>query len=210
LTGRTKHFYVNPQRPNSDDALKVHGITDEFLADKPLFAAVVDELTEFLRDAEILIHNAPFDVSFMDIELGRIGRASFISHVAKVTDTLSMAREMFPGKSNSLDALCRRLEVDNSNRALHGALLDAGLLAETYIRMTRGQESLVIDVSHADSMGTDVVAAIDFAALELLVIEPSVEELAAHDALLTELDKACGGRTLWRAHGIMRAPLQGG
>jgi DNA polymerase-3 subunit epsilon len=200
LTGRSKHFYVNPQRANSEDALKIHGLSDEFLADKPLFVAVADELIEFLRDAEILIHNAPFDVSFMDIELGRIGRPPFTTQVAKVTDTLSMAREMFPGKSNSLDALCRRLEVDNSNRTLHGALLDAGLLAEAYIRMTRGQESLVIDMAQADAINGSVTTAIDFSALDLLVIEPSVEELIAHETVLADLDKASGGRTLWRAH----------
>jgi DNA polymerase-3 subunit epsilon len=130
LTGRSKHFYVNPQRASSDDALKVHGLTDEFLADKPLFASLVDELAEFLNGAEIVIHNAPFDVGFIDAELQRLGRAPFRSWVAKVTDSLTLAREMYPGKANSLDALCRRLEVDNTNRTLHGALLDAGLLAD--------------------------------------------------------------------------------
>ena len=126
--------------------MKVHGLTDEFLADKPLFAAVADELLEYVAGAEIMIHNAAFDVGFLDAELDApraTGRSR--SSWRKVTDSLSMAREMFPGKSNSLDALCRRLEVDNSNRTLHGALLDAGLLAEVYIRMTRGQDSLVID-----------------------------------------------------------------
>jgi len=199
LTGRNKHFYVNPQRPSSDDALKVHGLTDDFLADKPLFAAVADELAEFLSGAEIVIHNAPFDVGFMDAELQRLGRPPFVSVVAKVTDSLTLAREMYPGKANSLDALCRRLEVDNSNRTLHGALLDAGLLAEVYIRMTRGQDSLVIDVAHIESSGLHAASALDLTAFALAVIEPSDDELAAHAAVLADLDKASGGRTLWRA-----------
>ena len=198
LTGRSKHFYVNPQRPNSEDALKIHGLTDDFLADKPLFAAVADELVEFLRGAEIVIHNAAFDVGFMDAEFSRLGRPPFASITAKVTDTLSLAREMYPGKSNSLDALCRRLEVDNSNRTLHGALLDAGLLAEVYIRMTRGQESLVIDIAQSDSVGALNGMAVDLSAFELIVIEPNADELAAHTLLLADLDKASGGRTLWR------------
>jgi DNA polymerase III subunit epsilon len=198
LTGRSKHFYVNPQRANSDDALKVHGLTDEFLADKPLFAAVVDELAEFLNGAEIVIHNAPFDVGFMDAELQRLGRPSFSTWVTKVTDSLTMAREMFPGKANSLDALCRRLEIDNTNRTLHGALLDAGLLAEVYIRMTRGQDSLVIDIAHGATAGAHAAWAVDLATLELTVIEPTEAELAAHAAVLADLDKASGGRALWR------------
>ena len=198
LTGRTKHFYINPQRPNSEDALKIHGLTDEFLADKPLFAAVVDELLEFVSGAEIVIHNAAFDVGFMDAELARLGRPAFASLVHKVTDTLSLAREMYPGKSNSLDALCRRLEVDNSNRTLHGALLDAGLLAEVYIRMTRGQDSLVIDVGQTEAGGVVAGVAIDLSAFELIVVEPSEDELLAHESVLADLDKASGGRTLWR------------
>src|SRR5947199_2222345 len=145
LSGRNLHFYVNPQRRSHDDAVKVHGLTDEFLADKPLFGAVADELLEYLSGAEIIIHNAAFDIAFLNQELRRIGRGEVNEVVAKVTDSLQMARDTWPGKSNSLDALCKRLEVDNAARSLHGALLDAGLLAEVYIRMTRGQDSLVID-----------------------------------------------------------------
>jgi len=198
LTGNTKHFYVNPERRSHEDAVKVHGLTDEFLADKPLFAAIADELMEFLAGAEIVIHNAAFDVGFMDAELKRLGRPRFTALVAKVSDSLLMAREMFPGKSNSLDALCKRLEVDNSNRTLHGALLDAGLLAEVYIRMTRGQDSLVID-SDESRAAAGTLEAIDFGAFALPVVEPSAEELAAHEALLAALDKASKGKTLWRA-----------
>ena len=197
LTGRTKHFYINPQRPNSEDALKIHGLTDEFLSDKPLFAAVVDELVEFVSGAEIVIHNAAFDVGFMDAEFARIGRPAFASLVHRVTDTLSLAREMYPGKSNSLDALCRRLEVDNSNRTLHGALLDAGLLAEVYIRMTRGQDSLVIESVDGGFDGETVVP-IDFSAFELIVLEADESECAAHAAVLLEIDKSSAGRTVWQ------------
>jgi DNA polymerase-3 subunit epsilon len=198
LSGRNLHFYLNPERPNSEDAVKVHGLTDEFLADKPLFAAVVDELLDYVSGAEIVIHNAAFDVGFLNEELKRLGRPRFTDFVAEVTDSLTMAREMFPGKSNSLDALCKRLEVDNSNRALHGALLDAGLLADVYINMTRGQNALVIDsveVSNTDAS----LAAIDFAAFDLRVIAADEDEAAAHERLLAELDKASGGKTVWRA-----------
>jgi DNA polymerase III subunit epsilon len=198
LTGVTKHFYLNPERANSEDALKVHGLTDEFLADKPRFSAVADELTEFLQGAEVVAHNAAFDVGFMDAELRRLSRPPFASCVAKVTDSLTLAREMYPGKANSLDALCRRLEVDNANRTLHGALLDAGLLAEVYIRMTRGQESLVIDVGQGVTAGVPAAWMVDLASFQLLVIEPSDEELIAHAAVLADLDKASGGRTVWR------------
>ncbi|CAN5909388.1 DNA polymerase III subunit epsilon [soil metagenome] len=197
LSGRNLHFYVNPERPSHEDAVKIHGLTDEFLADKPLFAAVADELLEFVDGAEIIIHNASFDIGFLNEELRRLGRPKFPGHVALVTDSLLMAREMFPGKSNSLDALCKRLEVDNSNRSLHGALLDAGLLAEVYIRMTRGQNSLVIDTSEP-SAAEIALDAIDFATLALVVIEADPAEQAAHTAMLKELDKASGGKTVWR------------
>lgn len=197
LTGRNLHFYVNPERANSEDAVKIHALTDEFLADKPLFAAIADELLEYLTSAEVVIHNAGFDIGFLDAELTRLNRPPFTQHVTRVTDSLAMAREMFPGKSNSLDALCRRLEVDSSNRALHGALLDAGLLAEVYIRMTRGQESLVIDA--AEALRAEVaLGSADFSGLRLLVLQPDDDELQAHEAVLADLDKASNGRTIWR------------
>jgi DNA polymerase-3 subunit epsilon len=197
LSGRNLHFYVNPERPNSEDALKVHGLTDAFLAEKPLFAAIADELLDYVAGAEIIIHNAGFDVAFLDEELRRIGRGRFGDVAERITDSLLLARDTYPGKSNSLDALCKRLEVNNANRSLHGALLDAGLLAEVYLRMTRGQESLVIDAF--DGRDTeDLLAPFDFAALELIVIEASVEELAAHDLVLAEIGKASGGRLIWQ------------
>ena len=197
LTGRNLHFYVNPERRSHEDAVKIHGLTDEFLADKPLFAAVADELLEYLAGAEIIIHNASFDVGFLNEELRRLGRPKFVTLADKITDSLSMAREMFPGKANSLDALCKRLEVDNANRSLHGALLDAGLLAEVYIRMTRGQNSLVID-SAETSAAQMALEAVDFSALELPVVEADAAEAAAHTAMLLDLDKASGGKTVWR------------
>ena len=199
LTGRTLHFYLNPERRNHPDAVKIHGLTDEFLADKPLFASVADELMDFVSGAEIVIHNAAFDVGFLNEELRRLGRPKFTGFVGKVTDSLLMAREMFPGKVNSLDALCKRLEVDNSNRALHGALLDAGLLAEVYIRMTRGQNALVIDGGDGEgSAAQAALEAVDFGALALKVVLADDAESAAHLTVLTELDKASGGKTVWR------------
>ena len=138
LTGHNKHFYVNPERDSHEDALKVHGISNEFLRGKPKFAEIAEELLDFLAGAEIIIHNAPFDVGFLNKELELLGRAPLRTLVGSVTDTLLMAKEMFPGKRNSLDALCDRLGVDNSGRTLHGALLDAELLAEVYINLTRG------------------------------------------------------------------------
>lgn len=197
LTGRTLHVYLNPERRNNEEAAKVHGLTDEFLADKPLFASVADELLEFVGGAEIVIHNAGFDIGFLNEELKRVGRPRFTEFTGAITDSLLMAREMFPGKANSLDALCRRLEVDNSGRSLHGALLDAGLLAEVYIRMTRGQESLMIE-ARGPSASEAALAAVDVARLELCVIEADAAELAAHDALLAEIDKASEGHTVWR------------
>jgi DNA polymerase-3 subunit epsilon len=197
LSGNDLHFYLNPERPNSEEAVRIHGLSDEFLADKPLFASVVDELLDYLAGAEIVIHNAGFDVGFLNEELRRLQRPKFGTVAARITDSLLMAREMFPGKSNSLDALCRRLEVDNTSRNLHGALLDAGLLAEVYIRMTRGQESLVIDDLSGQSAKA-AVGTVDFAAFALPVLAPSAEELAAHEAVLAALDKASGGKTVWR------------
>ena len=198
LSGTHRHFYLNPERRNSEDAVRIHGLTDEFLADKPRFAQVCDELLAFLAGAEIVIHNAGFDVGFLNEELRRLGKPPITDCVGRITDSLTMAREMYPGKANSLDALCKRLEVDNASRTVHGALLDAGLLAEVYIRMTRGQNSLVIDAADA-AAGELQIAPIDFAAFDLVVLRASDEEAQAHEALLAELDKASGGKTLWRS-----------
>ncbi len=197
LSGRNLHFYLNPERSSHEDAVKVHGLTDEFLADKPLFAAVVDELLEYLSGAEILIHNAAFDIGFLNAELRRLGRPPLEAQVGTITDTLLLAREMFPGKSNSLDALCKRLEVDNASRNLHGALLDAGLLAEVYIRMTRGQDSLVID--EVEAAGAEVtIESVDLSSFVLPVLAADAAEAEAHAKLIAELDKASGGKTIWK------------
>lgn len=198
LSGRDLHFYLNPQRKSHEDALRVHGLTEEFLADKPLFVHIADQLLDYLDGAEVIIHNAPFDVGFLNEELRRLGRPAISTCVGQVTDSLSMAREMFPGKANSLDALCRRLEVDNSNRSLHGALLDAGLLAEVYIRMTRGQKSLVGEVAEmaASEAAFDPV---DFSRLELSVLRASAAELELHAAALVGVDQASKGRATWHA-----------
>jgi DNA polymerase-3 subunit epsilon len=196
-TGRTLHHYVNPQRSSHPDAVRVHGITDEFLADKPPFAAIVDDLAAFVEGAEIIIHNAAFDVAFLDAEFRRLGRAPFAQHVARISDSLLMAREFYPGKANSLDALCKRLEVDNSQRELHGALLDAGLLAEVYLRMTRGQGSLVIDDSQPGE-GPARAGPADLRQLALPVLLASADEREAHEAVLVDIDQASRGKTLWR------------
>ena len=198
LSGRTLHLYLNPQRSSHPDALKVHGLTDEFLAAKPLFGDVVEELLAFLAEAEVVIHNAPFDVGFLDAELRRCGRPALRQQVAAITDSLVLAREQFPGKANSLDALCRRLEVDNSHRRFHGALLDAGLLAEVYIRMTRGQDALVIDAPDTPGGGGLQAAAIDLSDLRPLVQPATAEERAAHDALLADIDRSCRRGAVWK------------
>jgi DNA polymerase-3 subunit epsilon len=197
LTGRNLHFYINPQRANSADAVRIHGLTDEFLADKPVFATIVEEVMAYVAGAEILIHNAAFDLGFLNAELKRVDRPAFATHVAGVSDTLLLAREMFPGKSNSLDALCKRLEIDNTSRTLHGALLDAGLLAEVYLRMTRGQESLVIEEEETVQVAGEETQ-VDLLSFELLVLHADEAELAAHEGWLADLDKASGGKTAWR------------
>jgi DNA polymerase-3 subunit epsilon len=201
LTGRHLHLYFNPQRPVHPEAMRVHGLTDDFLADKPRFAEGAPQVLEFLQGAEVIIHNAAFDTGFLNEELKRLGQPLVQTLVAKVTDSLAMAREMFPGKSNSLDALCRRLEVDNSNRAFHGALLDAGLLAEVYVRMTRGQDSLVIDSSANTPGHRSDVSRLDLSQIVLPVTLAVQAELQAHEEWLKDLDKASGGKTVWRTLG---------
>jgi DNA polymerase-3 subunit epsilon len=199
LTGNNKHLYLNPERDSHEDALKVHGISNEFLRDKPKFAEVVDELLDYLQGAEIIIHNAPFDVGFLNKELELLGRGPITGIVDNVVDSLVMAKEMFPGKRNSLDALCGRLEVDNSGRTLHGALLDAELLADVYINMTRGQDALLIEVeTNNETVTTSEVPRIDLSSIVLPVLVANEEEVAAHEAVLAQLDKSTGGKTIWR------------
>lgn len=202
LTGRNLHFYINPERDSHPDALKVHGLSTEFLSDKPLFAHIADELLEYLRDAELIIHNAPFDVGFLDAELKRLGKHPLREHVGPIVDSLAMAKEQFPGKRNSLDALCDRMGVDNSGRTLHGALLDAELLADVYIALTRGQDSLHMDVlMGAVGEGTLANGAghSSLSELKLPVIAASESELAAHEEVLADMAKSTKAAIVWRA-----------
>ena len=197
LTGNNLHTYLNPERDSHEDALKVHGISNEFLRDKPKFSEVAQDFLRYVEGAEIIIHNAAFDVGFLDKELQRLGQPAFENFVESVTDTLVMAKQLYPGKRNSLDALCDRLGVDNSGRTLHGALLDAELLADVYIALTRGQEALLIDLGDVGQQGVSVRRA-DFSALDLPVIRANEVELSAHADVLTQLDKSSSGKTVWR------------
>jgi DNA polymerase-3 subunit epsilon len=188
---------LNPQRESHEDALKVHGISNEFLLDKPKFIEVSEEFLGFIKDAELIIHNAAFDVGFLNKELQTSGSLPLQNHVVKILDTLVMAKEIYPGKRNSLDALCDRLGVNNSARTLHGALLDAELLADVYICLTRGQNALMIDISESlDSAGN--VMKVDLSNYILPVVLPNDQELLAHEQVLCSIDKASGGKTLWR------------
>jgi len=197
LTGRNFHVFLNPERGVEGDALLVHGITDEFLADKPRFAEVVDELLEFIRGSELIIHNATFDVGFLNAELERLERspAERVEGLASVLDTLALARELHPGQRVGLDALCKRYDIDNSNRELHGALLDAELLADVYLAMTGGQVDLCLDLaSEPDQAGLEAVDEIDPSLLR--VVRASSEEQAAHQARLQAIFKKAE-RCLW-------------
>lgn len=197
LTGRHYHVYLNPEREIDAEAEAVHGISLDFLADKPRFADIAEEFETFVRDAELIIHNAPFDVGFLDHELSRLGRQKLAATCAGVIDTLRMAKEQNPGKKASLDALCDRYEIDNGHRTLHGALLDAEILAEVYLAMTRGQESLIIGL---DDSGPAVVAEGGATLTQrppLKVIRADAAELEAHERVLAEVAKASGGKCLW-------------
>ena len=197
LTGNDLHIYFNPERESHEDALRVHGLTTEFLSDKPKFATMAQEIVEYLRGAELIIHNAAFDVGFLNKEFELAGLAPLRDFVAEVTDTLAMAKQVYPGKRNSLDALCDRFGVDRSNRSFHGAKLDAQLLADVYINLTRGQDALLIEVeSRSEQQGS--VVAIDLRSFTLPVLMASDDEAAAHEKVLVDLDKASGGKTLFR------------
>jgi DNA polymerase III subunit epsilon len=196
-TGNNLHFYINPQRDIDEGALAVHGLTREFLSDHPTFDKIKDEVLEFVRGAEILIHNANFDVGFLDSELARVNGPKFASVCGKIIDTVKMARELHPGKRNSLDALCDRYGVSNAHRKLHGALLDAELLAEVYLAMTRGQNSLaMLDVDPASKTGVGLDG-IAWPPTNLIVVKPNEKEQLAHQALLKGMHKEAKGITLW-------------
>jgi DNA polymerase-3 subunit epsilon len=208
LTGNNLHFYVNPERDSDPGALAVHGLTTEFLSDKPKFVDIAAELRDFIAGAELIIHNAPFDVGFMDVEFGLVGMPCVKEVCGGVIDTLVQAKQMFPGKRNSLDALCDRFDVSNAHRTLHGALLDSELLAEVYLAMTRGQESLVIDMlGETPAAGTGHAPRIALDDLQLPVLVASAEELSAHLAALDDLDKAVKGTSVWRIETVIAVEM---
>jgi DNA polymerase-3 subunit epsilon len=197
LTGRHLHKYVNPEREIDEGAQAVHGITLEFLADKPKFADIADKLLEFISGAELIIHNAPFDLGFLNAELNRLDRVPVETVCNGVTDTLKMAKELHPGKRNNLNALCDRYEIDNSSRTLHGALLDTELLADVFLAMTRGQNSLMIEPDDAvtpvqlDANGQTRVRK------PLIVRQATPQELGEHDRILAAIDKESKGACVW-------------
>jgi DNA polymerase III subunit epsilon len=193
LTGRRFHYYLNPERDSEAGALQVHGLTTEFLQDKPKFCDVVHELLEFIDGAELIMHNASFDVAFLDHELGLAELHPLSKCCHSVTDTLKMAKELYPGKRNNLDALCERYAVDNTRRSLHGALLDAELLAEVYLAMTRGQDSLLMDLETPSALDF----AISLSELQLTVLPPTPEELEAHALQLESIERESKGKCLW-------------
>jgi DNA polymerase-3 subunit epsilon len=198
VTDRHLHLYLNPDRDSDPDALRIHGLTTEFLSAHPRFPDIAAQLVDFVRDSEVIIHNAAFDVKFLDAELDRARLPAFPTLCAKITDSLLVAREMFPGKRNNLDALCERFGVSHAHRTLHGALLDSELLGEVWLAMTRGQDSLLDDaVENAATGGSGVQARFDASRLPLAAV--SEQERQAHEAYLDGLDKAAGGQSLWRA-----------
>lgn len=196
LSGNRFHRYLNPERESDPGALQVHGLTSDFLADKPKFAQVVGEFLDFVQGAELVIHNAPFDVAFLNAELARLQRGAVTQHCSSVVDTLSLAKELHPGKRNNLDALCERYGVDNSRRTLHGALLDAELLAEVYLAMTRGQESLMIEVV-AETRSAVLTA--PRGQRSFIVLRASNEEVAEHAVQLEKINQSSKGKCVWLA-----------
>jgi DNA polymerase-3 subunit epsilon len=200
LTGNTFHQYINPEREIDAGAIEVHGITNEFLADKPLFDEIAEDFLAFIDGAELVIHNAPFDVGFIDHELKKLdGEERRVNTLCGVLDTLKLARDKHPGQKNNLDALCKRYEVDNSNRELHGALLDAEILADVYLAMTGGQVSMLLAADEPDlaasSDDEDIVA--DTTPRKLKVIRASEEELSEHEKMLEVVNKKSGGECFW-------------
>ncbi len=200
LTGNNFHRYINPDRDSEEGALAVHGLTTEFLRDKPRFHQVVEELREYIQGAEVIIHNAPFDLGFLNHEFNLLKLPPFDSHINGVIDTLVQAKEMRPGKRNSLDALCEHFGISNAHRKLHGALLDAELLADVYLAMTRGQNSLGMDIVIEETSSGIAIAEIALA--EVMVLRASEAEESEHIALLDGLDKAVKGTCVWRTHSL--------
>jgi DNA polymerase-3 subunit epsilon len=200
LTGKSFHQYLNPGRDIEEGAIQVHGLTSERLAQEPTFSQVHLEFLEFIRDAELIIHNAPFDVAFLNAELKRIEAEHRVADLCRVLDTLALARQMHPGQRNSLDALCKRYSVDNSHREYHGALLDARILAEVYLAMTGGQGSFILSAESDTLRGLEreTAPARSMSDIRIVVVAASEEERAAHEHILALLDKASSGKTVWR------------
>jgi DNA polymerase-3 subunit epsilon len=200
LTGRTYHQYLNPERDIDEGAQAVHGLTRERLAKEPTFSQIHAEFWEFIRDAELIIHNAPFDVAFLNGELARVQSAYRIGDACRVLDTLALARQMHPGQRNNLDALCKRYAVDNSRRDFHGALLDARILAEVYLAMTGGQVTLTLSAEAEVTRreGVRPTQPSRPGVPRIIVVRPSEQEIAAHEHVLALLDKASAGKTVWR------------
>jgi len=195
---RVFHQYVNPGRDIEDGAYAVHGISNEFLVDKPDFSDIARDLIDFIRDSEVIIHNAPFDVAFINAELKQLGKKwGRLEDYCRITDTLVMARELHPGQKNSLDALCSRYQIDNSQRDLHGALLDAQILLDVYLAMTGGQASLSLDEVQSDETGIVTHKMVDRNRAPLKLIEPTDEELLAHQLRLQSIDRDSGGKCVW-------------
>jgi DNA polymerase-3 subunit epsilon len=208
-TGRTFHRYLNPEREIDEGALSVHGISRADLDGQPRFGEIADELLEFLRGSELVIHNADFDIAFLDAELARLpAEPRRVASVCQVIDTLALAREMHPGQRNSLDALCKRYDVDDSKRELHGALLDARILADVYLAMTGGQGALAL-TEHEEQVrgmeGTRTARVPVRSTAPLIVLAPTPEELGAHEAMLGLIAKESGGRSLWASE-VREAP----
>ncbi len=199
LTGNHFHVYINPGRHIEQEAIEVHGITNEFLADKPTFSQVAQEFVSFIKGAQLVIHNAPFDVGFMDHEFGieASTKGVITNQICDVLDTLTLARQMHPGQKNNLDALCKRYGIDNSHRTLHGALLDAEILADVYLLMTGGQTKLKLASSSGSDADSTAIRRINRSANKLKVIKASADEITQHEARLDIVEKA-GGKCLWR------------
>ena len=199
-TGRRFHQYLQPDRPIDDGAVEVHGITNDFLADKPRFADVVEDFLDFVRGAELIIHNAPFDVGFLNHELRLLGKPASIDAHCGVLDTLALARKLHPGQKNNLDALCKRYGVDNSRRELHGALLDAEILADVYLAMTGGQVTLSLEGAASDAarVATSGIRRLSQVRARLPVLCASAAEVEQHKAWLERLDAASGGLCVWK------------
>lgn len=197
LTGRHYHVYINPDREVEEEAISVHGITNEFLEDKPRFREIAREFLDFIDGAELVIHNAAFDVGFIDAEFARIKPVCKVADHCSVLDSLAVARRKHPGQKNSLDALCKRYGVDNSNRELHGALLDAEILADVFLLLTGGQTALSLDAGSDGDQGGQVIRRLSADRPALSVLRASNEEVEAHEAFLDTVEKA-GGEAVWR------------